>query len=1119
MAQGTERRQGATDSLVGASEITPVLSQAPALQIPNASVPDVTNSMSAQVMRSVQGFASKQFQAKANVEHEASVLDGQMAYQQGKAMEDLDMPGDKWAMQGYRVMNAQTTASTMLAAQKEMIRQSQYEQDPDAFRATYVNRLEQQLDGLDPQTAKMVREQMAEHMPTLVAQHTTAYMQNEEQTAFDSLAASVHTLSTDETSSEAFAANAGDGPNSGSAGLSADRRIAALAKGTVSAFDQNNPIAYQKMKASGAFDNLPDAERNAIEAAEKAYKARLLATYDEDFNVQMGEFDRQLKAGEFTGTDAVDALIGIYAQRGLDITAAQAGSAYAGARTADDQIQRSAVTDYETAKVRGDIPTMSALLQPIVQFHESGNNPNAVSPTGAQGLMQVQPSTQLDPGFGVRPSNGTAADTVRVGKDYLTAMLGGGSTSGTLKWEAGDTEAALIAYNAGPANANKFIESGRDYASLPKRQETEPYVQKILKSLGGGDLYYTASETNTMSQNKLTSAKKLRDELLKQENIEAEVEHTKSMVGLKAALDQGLLTAPEYMHLSESSRRRRGLAITKSNANDDMAAVQSGVDAAAKRAKEAGDIAQAINIEEYNAEINDANGVLKQLLKSPDLKAPEAARLIEGHTKFIREAAAARGLNAVDSSWATQVNNLRGAANGASDQVLKNEADAAIVGHALGTGTVNALPADLAAKVHVDAQNANGNLVANGVAAGTIKEEDAPAMLDALNVESIVKAGTFSVLDQNAAKGAMSRKLITPDGNPTPEIMATIMKWDAVRQDNPEVAATLLDEKGAMMAESVLALAGGSFSNPDAIGSAMQAVAQRSEESASLLTGNRVIDGTRLTKDVNKAVKARINAEDIGFWQGLFSGDADIAQRWDRMDVEEKQIFSDEARTALGGKIESEALRLQEVLPGQPAEFYADLASRNIMDRTSIIGNDILTMDKGHSLLDQAFGANKDKMAKDGLEQSVVLRAVVDLIASDPDTYSYLADTTFFEKAGVLGPLGGGVIQGALSIASLIPGVTADTGVLSGSDALTATRRGVRGLEITSFDKKVVHVQIRLPNGTLTPALPLDFKATGDVMYQELLDSLTTGDSGDLGDALSRRPGYRVKSAGTPMYR
>ena len=143
MAQGTDRRQGTPDSLVGASEITPVLPQTPALQVPNASVPDVVNSPSAQMLRGIQQWSGKKLQEAANVQHEARVLDGQMAYQQGKAMEDMDMDGDlfgdKWAMQGYRVMQAQTTASTMLAAQQEMIRQSQYEQDPEQFRATYIN--------------------------------------------------------------------------------------------------------------------------------------------------------------------------------------------------------------------------------------------------------------------------------------------------------------------------------------------------------------------------------------------------------------------------------------------------------------------------------------------------------------------------------------------------------------------------------------------------------------------------------------------------------------------------------------------------------------------------------------------------------------------------------------------------------------------------------------------------------------------------------------------------------------------------------------------------------------------------------------------------------------------
>lgn len=49
-----------------------------------------------------------------------------------------------------------------------------------------------------------------------------------------------------------------------------------------------------------------------------------------------------------------------------------------------------------------------------------------------------------------------------------------------LKKFGGDLEAALIAYNAGPANAEKWLREGRNYAVLPDRAQTEPYVRNVL---------------------------------------------------------------------------------------------------------------------------------------------------------------------------------------------------------------------------------------------------------------------------------------------------------------------------------------------------------------------------------------------------------------------------------------------------------------------------------------------------------------------------------------------------------------------------------------------------------------------------------------------------------------
>lgn len=129
-------------------------------------------------------------------------------------------------------------------------------------------------------------------------------------------------------------------------------------------------------------------------------------------------------------------------------------------------------------------------LRAAVMQQESGGDPNAVSPVGATGLMQVMPATGRDIakqlGDGSFPANGTIAEqqaylkrpevSIRYGNFYLDQQLD--------KF-GGDVEAALIAYNAGPGNAQKWLKAGRDYAALPKRSETEPYVRKIMGGLSG----------------------------------------------------------------------------------------------------------------------------------------------------------------------------------------------------------------------------------------------------------------------------------------------------------------------------------------------------------------------------------------------------------------------------------------------------------------------------------------------------------------------------------------------------------------------------------------------------------------------------------------------------------
>jgi len=109
---------------------------------------------------------------------------------------------------------------------------------------------------------------------------------------------------------------------------------------------------------------------------------------------------------------------------------------------------------------------VSPELAIAVAQQESGGNPNAVSPAGAQGVMQLMPSTAASLGVS-NPFD--PAQNIDAGVRYLAQLL---SQFG------GDTQLALAAYNWGPTKV-----SANGYANWPT--ETLNYVSSILASVGG----------------------------------------------------------------------------------------------------------------------------------------------------------------------------------------------------------------------------------------------------------------------------------------------------------------------------------------------------------------------------------------------------------------------------------------------------------------------------------------------------------------------------------------------------------------------------------------------------------------------------------------------------------
>jgi cell wall-associated NlpC family hydrolase len=99
----------------------------------------------------------------------------------------------------------------------------------------------------------------------------------------------------------------------------------------------------------------------------------------------------------------------------------------------------------------------SGLLAAVCQ-QESGGNPNAVSPAGAQGLMQLMPATAA--GMGVNALDPSQAITA------AAKILHGNLT------EFGSVPLALAAYNAGGGAV-------RQYGGIPPYTETQNYVRSI----------------------------------------------------------------------------------------------------------------------------------------------------------------------------------------------------------------------------------------------------------------------------------------------------------------------------------------------------------------------------------------------------------------------------------------------------------------------------------------------------------------------------------------------------------------------------------------------------------------------------------------------------------------
>ena len=1073
MAQ--DRRQVAADSLSGATQIAPAPVPQPSLPRVNVQAADITNSPTQKMARNIRNLVGKTLADAQAVQQEADFLDGQIAAAQGEAFESLEMEGNKWMMTGYRSVKAQTLTANMLAAQEQLIRQSDFEMDPDSYRQTLTARFEQQLEGLDPQTARMVREQYAEnHVPRLVASQTSAHMQYEEQQSFDATAQSIHMLSMDDSQTEAFVANAlGVG---GTAGLSEKRRQGAVTQGVIEAFYLGNPQAYAKLKEHGVIDSLPVDHQQRIEKAQSAYQQRKRQEFNAEFEAELSVVREKAESGEYPPTQVTAWMTDLYAKYGMSITGVEQKAAYATAAQASELYEQGNAVLYSNAVKTGDFDAVLALSTEAMIWHESRGNPYAVGPVVTSGMnagdralgdAQVMPLTLGDPGYGVEPAkNYSPKELSRVGRDYWRAMLMGSAGHKSLPWAQGDVEAAAVAYNAGPANAIKWIKAGRDYSVLPDRKQTEPYAKGILER--------TTGKTNTMSaEYRLQNAQQMQAEVDKQlglENYEDFVTQTEALNTAFAAPGSDMTPdeyRQEYNKLTAEFEIERskgmidhvaGTMRQVSEQRDQWAAdVQ---DEKLRNAIAAQELTDFARMTEYEAQ-----------MLSPDLSIEDKMQLGEQLLQQTQEDYIKLGVPLYEQPLQQVIKAIKNAGNAAHKRHTEQLATNAEMDRAEATGTVAELPGKENAEYWAKTRNHKNQQAADHSAQAGYNQEQQRNLAASLHYDSWVRAGQVDPQQAAVNTASLRGSLVAEDGNPSPQVVDTVLQYKELRDAHPHIAKSYFkDETTRETANALISLGAGDPAEGIRVLQAKKQEGTFGKFNKELTKEESIAQGT------DAAIDARNRERVSGFEAWWFDMDSSVRHN---VTSAENAARKEAAENTLGPWIADEIDRLQEVTD-MPPEALLDSAAENVLRDSSFLGNGIVRFPPGKDFLTQALGpkAAEQFRTRRGIDEDILSKYIRENPDNVPGLDAFTDFAGFAEKgSGVHNLFAAGLA--ALHDYSL--GLATGQEVsspLGPREAAEARRKGIRPYEATVIGSDL-YVVGWLADGTTSPPIRIDLRAAG----------------------------------------
>ncbi len=908
-------------------------------------------------------YADAAIGRSAALEHERSQLDGQMAQLQGKTFEEVKMGGDKFALQGYRIVEAQERASALLTAQQVEIEQTDYELSPDEFRNKFANRIDGVMEGVsDPRTRDLIREQVLKQMPVLVDQHTTRHLDNAEKRNFDTLTRSIDTISSDPTAGDTLVAFAKGEPGSATSGLSDDRRQEAVVSGIVKSFSNDNPAAYAILSGEGLLSELPTAQQQAIRSAKKKFENRARKTYNADFIKEQDDLSNRIANGELEPQQAMEAYASLLEDYNITINQQEAGAVYTQAKDGVRTRKINTAVAVDDAVVRGDQDSAIDLIIKSLTSTESGGNPLATITIedGRQfgGLLQMGKGRLMDyhkatggPLYTPEQFRKLSAEDQNIVNRWQVAdILNTIKKEGLDKYIGSEIKGTTITYSGlvavahlgGKGGLRKFLKTGGKYdphdgSNTRKGTHLSDYLRKH-----GNGVELTPEQARRSAKQRIAMVRE-------QAAIKTYEMSQPRLDELDAAYSQGGLSRDKWIEQRRAVYDDFDRARTMADAKYERQLTNKVKEDAFAIKKEGTALRANVKLEKLEMDFEKAAKSFETGKINHQEFGFERNKLITRRQEVMTEYGIKLNSEKEINQMRAQVKRIARA----TKERLQFGQDQAEINSAEISGTLM----ELSPRLREQAINAQRERAIDQVQDAIASKQATPEQVEALHggimLDYYAKTGMVDGTLERTMNSFLSGSPIDKSGNARPEYVEAVNQYRLLAQRNPTLADKYVRKENKDMLDAVVSLAGsGPLEGVIASVGRRKDEAPRTQSTEDFLKTSRVIDG------ISDNVQNYIDREEIGVVQAVVSSDADLQQIFNRSwfdpygidDEVNKKIVTDRLRDSL-----EDAHRRS---PNISASELIEATGRRVQERSPIIGGNVVSLPlNGPSAGERFFGA------------------------------------------------------------------------------------------------------------------------------------------------------------------